>query len=66
MSPRVPQDLDIVVEGFRIFGGVRVEPAQRTGEARRTVKVREYSLVGGSTSSGADGTGRARSAVRAA
>jgi predicted membrane protein len=47
VSLEVPADVDVVVEGFRIFGGVRIEPAQRTGPARRTVKVREYSLIGG-------------------
>jgi hypothetical protein len=47
VSLRVPHDVDVVVEGFRIFGGVRIEPARREGEATRTVKVREYSLVGG-------------------
>ena len=47
VSLRVPHDVDVVVEGFRIFGGVRIEPARRAGAAARTLKVREYSLVGG-------------------
>jgi predicted membrane protein len=47
VSLRVPHDVDIEVEGFRIFGGIRVEPPVRTGPAARTLKVREYSLVGG-------------------
>jgi predicted membrane protein len=47
VSLRVPQDVDVEVEGFRLFGGVRIEPAQRTGAAVRAVKVREYSLIGG-------------------
>ncbi|WP_344618224.1 hypothetical protein [Dactylosporangium salmoneum] len=44
-SLRVPQDVEIEVEGFRLFGGVRIEPA--TGPTTRKLKVREYSLVGG-------------------
>jgi hypothetical protein len=47
VSLRVPHDVDIEPEGFRLFGGVRVEPADRTGPATRTLKVREYSLIGG-------------------
>ena len=43
----VPEDMDVEVEGFRIFGGVRIEPSRRSGPAARTIKVREYSLVGG-------------------
>jgi predicted membrane protein len=43
----VPPEMDVQVEGFRIFGGVRIEPAQRTGPATVVLKVREYSLVGG-------------------
>jgi predicted membrane protein len=47
VSLRVPQDVDVVVEGFRLFGRVRIEPARPgTGKAR-TLKVREYSIVGG-------------------
>ncbi|MER7273083.1 LiaF domain-containing protein [Dactylosporangium sp. NPDC000244] len=45
VSLRVPADVEIEVEGFRIFGGVRIEPASE-GAARR-LKVREYSLIGG-------------------
>ncbi len=43
----VPPEMDVQVEGFRLFGGVRIEPAQRTGPATAVLKVREYSLVGG-------------------
>jgi hypothetical protein len=47
VSLRVPHDMDVTVEGFRLFGRVRIEPAQRSGPATRTLKVREYSLAGG-------------------
>ncbi|WP_433361698.1 LiaF domain-containing protein [Actinoplanes sp. CA-142083] len=47
VSLRVPHDVDVEVEGFRIFGGIRVEPARRSEPAARTLKVREYSLAGG-------------------
>jgi hypothetical protein len=47
VSLRVPHDVDVEVEGFRVFGGVRIEPPRRTGPAARTLKVREYSLAGG-------------------
>src|SRR3954451_14230340 len=47
VSLRVPQDIDVEVEGFRLFGGIRVEPADRPGPATSVVKVREFSLAGG-------------------
>ncbi|MFL6110586.1 MAG: hypothetical protein ACJ786_04445 [Catenulispora sp.] len=47
ISLRVPQDVDVEVEGFRLFGGIRVEPADRPGPATAVVKVREFSLAGG-------------------
>jgi predicted membrane protein len=47
VSLRVPRDVDVEVEGFRLFGRVRVEPAQRTSPAARTVKVRDYGIAGG-------------------
>jgi predicted membrane protein len=47
VSLRVPHDVDIEPEGFRLFGGIRIQPADRTGPAARTLKVREYSLFGG-------------------
>jgi Cell wall-active antibiotics response 4TMS YvqF len=43
----VPHDMDVEVEGFRLFGGVRVEPARRTGPATAALKVRGYGLAGG-------------------
>jgi predicted membrane protein len=47
VSLLVPPEMDVQVEGFRLFGGVRVEAAQRTAPAIAVLKVREYSLVGG-------------------
>jgi hypothetical protein len=47
VSLRVPQDVDVVVEGGRLFGGVKIAPADREGPARITFKVREFSLAGG-------------------
>ncbi|MEU4236047.1 LiaF domain-containing protein [Actinoplanes sp. NPDC026619] len=47
VSLKVPNDVDVEVEGFRIFGGVRIEEAPRSGGPVRTLKVRDYSLVGG-------------------
>jgi predicted membrane protein len=47
VSLRIPADVEVEVEGFRLFGGVRIEPAERTGPARVTLKVREYSIAGG-------------------
>jgi predicted membrane protein len=47
VSLRVPADVDVVVEGFRIFGGVRVDAGVRSGPPARTLRVREYSLAGG-------------------
>ncbi|WP_433059919.1 hypothetical protein [Dactylosporangium sp. CS-033363] len=45
VSLRVPADVDIEVEGFRLFGGVRIAPP--TATPARKLKVREYSLIGG-------------------
>jgi hypothetical protein len=45
VSLRIPEGLDVEVEGFRIIGGVRVEGGR--SPATRTIKVREYSLIGG-------------------
>jgi predicted membrane protein len=47
VSLRVPPHVDVEVEGFRLFGGVRVAPAERVGPATVTLKVREYSIAGG-------------------
>ena len=33
VSLQVPHTMDVEVEGFRLFGGVRIEPAERTGPA---------------------------------
>jgi hypothetical protein len=42
-----PHDVDIEDGGFRLFGGSKVEPARRTGPATRTLRVRNYGLLGG-------------------
>jgi predicted membrane protein len=47
VSLTVPDDVDVETEGFRIFGRVRVDPANRQGPARVVLKVREYSIAGG-------------------
>jgi predicted membrane protein len=51
VSLQAPHDIDINVEGFRLFGRVRIEPAQRRGTVERiparTLRVREYSIIGG-------------------
>ena len=47
VSLLVPPEMAVEVEGFRLFGRVRIEPAGRTGPATTVLKVREYSLVGG-------------------
>ncbi|GAA2524471.1 LiaF domain-containing protein [Winogradskya humida] len=41
----LPQDVAVEVEGFRLFGGVRVQAG--TVAATRTLKIREYSVAGG-------------------
>jgi predicted membrane protein len=45
VSLRVPDDVEVQVEGFRLLGGVGVEetPSVKT----RTIRVRNYGLVGG-------------------
>jgi len=47
VSLLVPADMDVEVEGFALFGGVRIEPSHRAGPATRSIKVRHYGLVGG-------------------
>jgi predicted membrane protein len=47
VSLLIPEDMDVEVEGFRLIGRVRIEPAGRTGPAATVLKVREYSLIGG-------------------
>jgi hypothetical protein len=47
VSLTVPHDVDVVVEGFHLFGGSKVEQALRTGPATHTVRVRNYGLFGG-------------------
>jgi predicted membrane protein len=46
VSLHVPENVAVEVEGFRLFGGVRVEAA-RPEATTVTLKVREYSLAGG-------------------
>jgi Cell wall-active antibiotics response LiaF, C-terminal len=41
----VPPDVDVVVEGVRVFGGHHVEPGVRPVRARLTI--RSFGLVGG-------------------
>jgi hypothetical protein len=45
VSLRVPAGVQVEVEGFRVFGRVRVEPGP--GPATTVLKVREFSLAGG-------------------
>lgn len=47
VSLTVPHDVDVEVEGFQLLGGRRVEPAQRTGPAIATVRVRNFGILGG-------------------
>jgi hypothetical protein len=47
VSMTVPQDVDVEVGGFQLFGGSKVEQAHRTGPATHTVRVRNYGLFGG-------------------
>ncbi|WP_198029044.1 LiaF domain-containing protein [Actinoplanes sp. N902-109] len=46
VSLRVPDNVTVEVEGFRVFGGVRSE-AVRPGGTAVTLRVREYALAGG-------------------
>src|SRR5438067_1665195 len=43
VSLRVPPEIEVQVEGFRLFGGVRIEPG--TTPAGTVLRVREYSLA---------------------
>jgi hypothetical protein len=45
VSLRVPATVAVEVEGFRLFGGVRVEPGAATPTV--TLKVRDYGIAGG-------------------
>ncbi|XVU23688.1 LiaF domain-containing protein [Actinoplanes sp. CA-054009] len=45
VSLRVPDNVAVEVEGFRLFGRVRDDAAPR--DAAVTMRVREYSLAGG-------------------
>jgi hypothetical protein len=45
VSLQVPPELEVRVEGFRLFGGVRIEPG--ASDPGTVLRVREYSLAGG-------------------
>ena len=45
VSLLVPPEIEVQVEGFRLFGGVRIEPG--ASPSGTVLKVREYSLAGG-------------------
>jgi predicted membrane protein len=45
VSLQAPPEIEVQVEGFRLFGGVRIEPG--ASNSGTVLKVREYSLVGG-------------------
>jgi hypothetical protein len=45
VSLRVPPEIEDQVEGFRLFGGVRIEPGATPSGT--VLRVREYSLAGG-------------------
>jgi hypothetical protein len=45
VSVRVPAEVEVRVEGFRLFGGVRIEPG--ASNSGIVLRVREYRLVGG-------------------
>jgi predicted membrane protein len=47
VSLQVPPELEVRVEGFRLFGGVRIEPG--ASDPGTVLRVREYSLAGGCT-----------------
>jgi predicted membrane protein len=45
VSLQVPPEIEVQVEGFRLFGGVRIEPG--ASPSGTVLRVREYSLAGG-------------------
>jgi hypothetical protein len=45
VSLRVPATVAVEVEGYRLFGGARVEPGAATPTV--TLKVRDYGIAGG-------------------
>jgi predicted membrane protein len=45
VSLQVPPEIEVRVEGFRLFGGVRIEPG--ASDPGTVLRVREYSLAGG-------------------
>ncbi|MEV6848272.1 LiaF domain-containing protein [Actinoplanes sp. NPDC051411] len=45
VSLQVPPEVEVRVEGFRLFGRVRIEPG--ASNSGIVLRVREYSLVGG-------------------
>jgi hypothetical protein len=45
VSLRVPENVAVEVEGLRLFGGARI--AASSVPATVTIKVREYSIIGG-------------------
>jgi hypothetical protein len=50
VSLRVPPEIEVQVEGFRLLGGVRIEPGAGPSGATPSgtvLRVREYSLIGG-------------------
>jgi hypothetical protein len=45
VSLLVPPEMEVQVEGFRLFGGVHIEPG--AGPSGTVLRVREYGLAGG-------------------